>query len=81
MLMYTTFGVDLNKEILKEGCGVWGHVRTKTLDSLVGLSPAAVLDASPLLGSGPSLVSGPFLGASPSLSELSPSPGSKVNVM
>ena len=60
---------------------MWGHVRTGTLDSLVSLSPAAVLDASPLLGSGPSLVSGPFLGASPPFSELGPSPKRKVNVM
>ena len=60
---------------------MWGHVRTGTLESLVSLSPAAVLDASPLLGSGPSLVSGPFLGAGPPLSELGPSPSDKVNVM
>ena len=58
-----------------------GHVRTGTLESLVGLSPAAVLDTSPLLGSGPSLVSGPFLGASPPFSELGPSPKKKVNAL
>ena len=58
-----------------------GHARNGTLESLVSLSPAAVLDASPLLGSSPSLVSGPFLGASPPFSELGPSPGGKVNAM
>ena len=51
------------------------------MESLVSLSPAAVLDASPLLGSGPSLVSGPFLGSSPPFSELGPSPKRKVNAM
>ena len=60
---------------------MWGHVRTGTLESLVSLSPAAVLDASPLLGSGPSLVSGPCLGASPPFSQLGPCPKRKVNAM
>ena len=80
MLMYITFDLTWLKNLERKVWGV-GSCQDWTLDILVSLSPAAVLDASPLLGSGPSLVTGPFLGAGPPLSELGPSPKTRVNVM